>query len=147
MYLEAFGKDRILVLVFEELIKNPTSRLNAVYDFLGVSRVDQVDAIRSNPTEVVRFPALIRLNMAAARVIGVAVHDMLPSSVYSRLAGLNHGFARVLRGAMASDKSVRMPADERAWVASHYRDEVARLRDMTGLAFTSWSGDFPAGGA
>lgn len=143
LYLDAFGADRILVLVFEEFVRDPTRYMNEVYRFLGVERINQIETIRSNTTNIVRFPAVVWLYTRLARVIGVALHDLLPSAVYARLARLNYRLHRAIHRAMASEQSEKMNDEERAWVAPYFCGEVERLRDLTGLPFGAWEHDFP----
>ncbi len=144
IYLDAFGADRILVLVFEEFVTDPMRHLNEVYSFLGVQRIDRVEPIRSNTTNAVKFPALVWLYTRLARLAGVVVHDVLPSATYARLARLNHRLHWTLHRAMASEQNETLTDEERVWIAPYFQGEVERLRKLTGLGFAAWERDFPA---
>ena len=142
-YLDAFGAKRVLVLVFEDFVKEPARQLDTVYDFLGVRRIEHVDTIRSNTGRLMRVPKIMWLYARATRAVGAAVHDVLPGVMYSRLVRLNQRFTGMLHTAMACKQSNKLTDSDRVWVASYYEGEVARLREMTGLAFAEWDGDFP----
>jgi len=49
-YLKFFARDKILVLITEEMEKDPDSVVNETFNFLGVDRMKKVPTVRSNET-------------------------------------------------------------------------------------------------
>ncbi len=57
-FIENFGKENIKIVTFEKLISERLNILNSCYEFLGVSKMDSVNFIKSNKTNKVIFPSM-----------------------------------------------------------------------------------------
>jgi hypothetical protein len=133
-YREHFGDDAILLLTFEELVRDSAATMATVYRFLGVAEgaVDP-DAFGTlfNPSAVRRRarPTTIRLRgTPVGRAVGALARRTHPRIV--RLA------AKPL--SQAVPKPVLEPEVRRRIEAALVED-VARLRAHTGRDFAEWS--------
>lgn len=54
------GSDKIFVVGFGQLIRNPLDTLNKIYSFLGLSTIDSIHLVHKNKSTVARFPGLNR---------------------------------------------------------------------------------------
>jgi hypothetical protein len=59
-YLELFPREQVLVLFFEDLVRDPSAQLSRLLDFLGVGPSEAVRLPRSNPALGGRFAPLVR---------------------------------------------------------------------------------------
>ena len=90
-WIEHFGRDNILVTVFEDYLAEPTHELNRIATFLGVSptvdRVDHQEALNAGESALTPRPALKRLVNSVTRSpwYKIWVHPWLPRSM-SRVA-------------------------------------------------------------
>ena len=57
-FIENFGKENIKIVTFEKLISERLNIINSCYEFLGVSKMDSVNFIKSNKTNKVIFPSM-----------------------------------------------------------------------------------------
>jgi len=142
LYQDAFGRDRVHVLLFEHLVAAPTEQINAIFRFLGLAETSYVKAIRSNPTLVWKRPRLTQAYARLSRAAGLAMQDLLSGRLYRSLVRLSRRLSPLISGSRLTPP-LSLSSDDRAWVASYYCDDVARLRETTGLALDPWAADFP----
>ena len=121
-YLALFRREALLVLIYEELVRDPGRELGRLTGFLGVPMIWPDPAIllreRVNPGEIPRF----RRGFALARRVGglLARHDLnWPVRLAKRLG---------VRGWFGRSASVpTMAPAERKHLADFYREDVRRL--------------------
>lgn len=129
-YLEHYPQDAILILDFDDLVRDPQNVMDQVTDHIGVARhtLDQHGA-KNDSAEISRVPAPI-LRFAQ-------------SPMGRRLAGLvSRDLRDRIRGALARGASRKPPAFPdalRARVTEDVRNDAAHLRKLTGKSFSHWS--------
>jgi hypothetical protein len=121
-YLALFPREALLVMLYEELVQDPSRELGRLTAFLNVPMIWSDPALllreRVNPGEIPRF----RRGFALARRAGALLtrHDLnWPVRLAKRL-GVRRWFGRT-----AAEPS--MSAAERRQLADFYRDDVRRL--------------------
>jgi hypothetical protein len=131
-YLDLFGPDRVLVLIFEELVRDMGPARGPVRerleDFLGVP-LPATDLPRTNAGGRARSPLVARL-LGNERLKG-ALRRSLPLGLRTRLA------MRV-RGAVRFEKPELRP-ETRASLRRRYAGDVAALEALLGRP-TGWPG-------
>lgn len=128
-YLKYFPAERILVLAREDLDRHRVETLQRVFRFLGVDeRVRSWKFFRLLHRSDRKRP-MNRLGAALARTPVMALVDRLPHN------------ARWLMVYPISRAPIRPVLDEplRAALAAYLKDDVERLRALTGLSFPAWS--------
>ena len=138
-YLEAVGPERVQVVILEEFSANPQKTLHALCQFLEISDLDAQEALRLNASKVVRFPRVLRLYAYAKRLAGNTLMKRLPDSAYDRVRAGNRQVGGRLRRLLGSTPPPSLGIEDREWVAGFYRDEVARLRELTRNPLSSWT--------
>ena len=131
-YLEHFRSDDVLVVDADALAADPASALSAVFAFLDVDPNFRSEAFARRHNH---GSQLARPN-AAGRLVRTALQRGLTSRGYAAVASrvpdaLKTGFRTSAR-AQLSDGT-------RVWLEDELRDDVARLRELTGLPFAGWS--------
>jgi hypothetical protein len=135
-YFDTFGRDRVLVLIFEEFAADPTSAYRQVCDFLDIDTTFSPTFERINPATVVRS----RLVRDVLRFHPALIGNRL------RVGPVRRNWRRLKRAllAMNEKRQARPPLDPllRAELAQQLAPDVARLsrlldRDL--IAFWNFS--------
>lgn len=129
-YLEYFQKDAILVLDFDDLVKNPQTVMDAVTAHIGVAQCAIQDrGAQNDSSELSRVPA--------------PVLRFAQSPVGRRITGLvSRDMRNRIRGGLALGKSRTAPEFSEALLAKIRTDlseDTARFREITGMPFSKWS--------
>ena len=126
-WFEAIGRERVLVLIFEDLMDDAAVHLHQACEFLGIDKPRDMEPSHRNKTQKVRSPKVLRMVNKARAELG-----WLPGPI-KRLA-----VNTVNRLNRSNDPPPEFsPATARA-LAEHYREDVAKLsgyldRDLQSL--------------
>lgn len=132
-FMDAIPAEQLQVSFFEQLQQTPREHAFAVFDFLGLERLDCVDfQAKVREARQARNVTLARLLKLAA----IKARDLGFASVLGRVKNsrLSHYLYRPL------DQSARdlvTPAD-RQWLAAHLRDDTLRLGDLLQRDLGHW---------
>ncbi|HEX2188300.1 MAG TPA: sulfotransferase [Longimicrobiaceae bacterium] len=136
-YFERFGRERVLVLPFEMLVRRPRATLEEVFGWLGVNA--------SQGTHVFPRENARPEEMEKVRGLGM-LHAFAHSSAWGRVAPLAPSWIRRL-GSRLATAPVRPEdtSDEEAirYLRPIYREKVERLEEWLGRDFPDWSTVFP----
>ncbi len=132
-YIPYFPLDNIHFVVLEDLINDKLATLNQLFSFLGVSRIsddsmlDFVSNARSSKTVpyFLKHSSLYR----KLRPLVPVVDDVLAENTFMR----KYLRSRYLKIMLDLDKES---------IVSTYEEDVAKLRDLTGLTLHQWAISF-----
>jgi hypothetical protein len=133
-YFAAFGKDKVLVLIFEEFIGAPDDHLKRLAGFLGLtvgwSDPEALFSHRVNDSQAPRFAG----GFAVARRVGAVLtrHDMDWIVRLAKQYGLPQLFGR-----RAGREPMREPT--RRMLRDFYRSEIVALERLLERDLTIWS--------
>lgn len=127
-YLDAFGPDRVRVVVQEEMKADTAATMRDIHDWLGVDADVQADLRRVNTSKAVRSEGLRRV----LRATPAGLKDAVP-------AGLRRAVSRRLRK-LNSKHAARSPLDPalRARLAAELAPEIARIEAVLGRPVLAW---------
>ncbi|HRO13385.1 sulfotransferase, partial [Amaricoccus sp.] len=128
-YLDLFGPERVLVVMFEEMVRDMSLVRGRLENFLGVS-LPATDLPQTNAGGRAKSP-LVAAFLGNERLKG-AVRKALPLGLRTRLSAS-------VRGAVSFEKPELRP-DTRARLRRRYAGDVAKLEDLLGRP-TGWSRD------
>lgn len=145
-FLNAFGKDAVCILTTEQLYKTPLETLNLCAAFLNIEPFTEVVSEKKNKTMILKHPTLY--HWVASLGWGDSPTRILKSLIPARFQGTVSSWRRKmldgLKEKMSSDESYSKPTEElRRWVIEAYQEDVAILRNLTGMRFKEWEKDFP----
>lgn len=124
-FIEAFGADRVRVLFFEELVRDPAGTLRDILGFLGVDPDVPIDTseVRNRSGAPKSRALAAMLNNPALRR---AARSLLPGGLVARLG----------RRATAMNTGAKPALDERsrAQIRERVKDDVVRLTSLLGRA-------------
>lgn len=127
-YLDAFPRERIRVVVQEEMKADTSGTMRDVYDWLGVDPDVQPDLGRVNTSKAVRSEGLRRLLRATPSGLKDAVPASLRRQVSRRLRKLNSRHAA--RAALDPALRARLEAE--------LAPEIDRIEAVLGRAIPAW---------
>jgi hypothetical protein len=134
-YLERFNRDRILVLVFEDLVEKPVESLTKVFKFLGVVPEIESEMVRSdtNPLSGERAPIARKLLLRTSRALinlnmGPLIHGL-------RKAGAYRLFNRINRKPLEIKE---MREETRRLLRDAFRSDINELQSMIERDLSEW---------
>jgi hypothetical protein len=142
LYLDAFGSQRVFVVLFEELVARPLETLGEICRFLDVAPFQHLEPRRANKTELMRFQTLLRLYTGAGRVGGKLIRHVVPQPAQVKLIQHYHAGHRQLGRKLSTGEAPKIDDGTRAWCAEFYRDSIESVRALTGLSLAAWERDF-----
>jgi len=140
--VELFGADRVHVVAFEQMRRDPQATLRRIESFLGIEeRAPTADAVRTNATRYPRSRLLQRAIGTMGRYVdataNVVATETTPTDrpAWSRVgAGLVN---RVTRLNLRAGSPPPMDPSTRAKLDALYTRENAQLSTLTGVDFAS----------
>ncbi|MDX6507061.1 MAG: hypothetical protein QOG06_1705 [Gaiellaceae bacterium] len=131
-YLQHFGGEEVLVVDSEQLRASPGATLSGIFRFLEVDPdFRSVEFERSHN----QGSARPRPNRAG-RIARAALRGVLTQGGYAAVA------SRVpdsLKGGFRTTARATLSGDSRKWLEDELHDDIARLRELTGLPLAGWS--------
>lgn len=133
-YYDAFDREQIKIYLFDEFRMSPADLIRDLFAFLDV-RTDFVPdtTVQHNPANVPKSALLNRI-LYQPRVIR-GVKAVLP-------ARLEKTAKRLRQRNLAPAPT--FPADLRAQLLEHYREDILRLEDLIGRDLSGWFEPLPA---
>ncbi|HZP44899.1 MAG TPA: sulfotransferase domain-containing protein [Candidatus Binataceae bacterium] len=135
-WLELFGRERVLAVVYEDLVADPQTYLNTVTDFIGAARIDLASSKVSGVDRInaadhaLGKPHLLRRARRLERWLN-------RRQMYRTLKPL-WPVVRFIAG-RAGDFEPPSP-ETIAMLRERFRPEVEMLEELTGRDFTAWKG-------
>jgi hypothetical protein len=134
-YLEYFSKDQILLLIFEDLIREPTRELNRIFSFLGVEPPVNLDpsAYHTNESATRRSKKLHKIAFQFSKWL--IEHGMSRGLEILRAAGAHKLFNKVNA---APVKRETMQQTTRARLEAEFRDDIVELEGLFDIDLSQW---------
>ncbi|HUP62025.1 MAG TPA: sulfotransferase [Thermoanaerobaculia bacterium] len=127
-YFDRFPRERIKVILFDDLVARPAETMREIFRFLDVDPSFAVDTtVRHNPAVVPRFPRLNRAITGGLRL----VRPLMPQRLLWRDYGTR------LRRAILRTPDPLSPA-LRARLLEQYRDDIRATGDLIGRDLSQW---------
>jgi sulfotransferase family protein len=132
-WFDVFGRDRVHVIVFDDLIADPRAAYRATLGFLGVDAKHEVDLSVYNPNRHARSGLVQRLIFAPPRPL---------RGLFGRLRALP--LAHRIRDRLVSANSRRaaraeMEPELRRQLTAEFAPQVADLGELIGRDLSAWS--------
>lgn len=134
-----FHPENILVIETNELNKNPLKTVNACCHFLKLPGFQELDVIQLNPTIILKNPESFSKNyqlLHSDNIMKTLLKKIFPKSFGQNIK--NTLLKKLFFKDIFSDTYPAMTPEERAWTAAFYKEDVALLKNLTGLSFSDW---------
>lgn len=132
-YIEAFGRDNVHIIKYDDFSADPRSEFLRVTRFLSIQEVLPLEFSRVNPNTVSRISSLAGIINDHHHPVRTAFRRLLPSSAVRKIVGRN------LKKFNTKD-TPRAPLDEviRLQLREYFQSDIERLCNISGLDFGSW---------
>ena len=145
-FIESFGRDTILIVLTEQLYREPLNTVNLCFEFLGVAPLEEVEKLQTNRTVIYKHIRLYRLLHTARRQIPIIrLAKRMASERGQQVILLLRTWLlkRVGHWLRTDNQYPQLSPEDRSWLAALYANEIDTLRRLTGLYFHEWLRDFP----
>jgi len=131
-YIGRFGRDRVRVVLFDDLVSDPSRVAADIVDFLGLEARPEIEFPHANPNKRARSAWLRRFLAAPPpglrRAVRAAVPGQLRRSAYRRAVALN----------AATPERAALPSTLRDALRAELAPEVTRLEGVLGRSLAAW---------
>jgi hypothetical protein len=141
-YFDVFGRDRVHVVIYDDLLADVRTTYRSTLDFLGVDSTRiRTDFQVINGNKAVKHSTVRGfLNDPLVRSTAVAVGRRLPRPVFAALHDLER---RIWKLNSRSEKRPPLAPEVRAQLQREFAPEVERLSELLGRDLTHWSWQGP----
>lgn len=134
-YLDVFGADNVLILLFDDIKKSPQMTLDKIYNFLNVDSFKEVDFTIKNQAMLNRSKRLKELVLQPPAPLKAMLRIFLPSSKYrSRL----YRFINKLNAKPKPGKGI-IDANLEKELLGLFKSEVLELEKLTKKDLSHWN--------
>ena len=138
-FYEAFDRNQIKIIIFEDFKENPLQILNSCFDFLGLEAVEAIPELHSNETILLKYPKLYSgfQNLTKGRIKLVKpLNKFVPKPIKTFLK--KDVSNMIVETTKTSKKYPELTRNERDWIKKIYLDDFKQLKTLTQLNFTQW---------
>lgn len=137
-YFDVFGRERVQVVLFEDLTADPAAVYREVLDFLDVDPSHTLEEFRKfNPSKTVRRPALRAiLNDSAVRSALLAIRPAMPRGVFNAFHRIEEALNRYNS---VPDQRPPLAKELRLQLRRDFTPEIERLGELLGRDLTHWN--------
>ena len=130
-YFDAFGRDNVHVIIFEDFVRQPAASYRATLEFLGVDPDFQpdFDVVNANSANISpRLATLLRDPVVTRRL-----KRLLPAALHGKVDGL---MTRMVRWNRRPAGRTPMDPGTRTRLREEFRPEIRRLSELLGRDLT-----------
>ena len=138
-FIENFGKENIKIVTFEKLISERLNILNSCYEFLGVSKMDSVNFIKSNKTNKVIFPSMYHFlrksSIGKMKYTSISKY-FLPKKIRTKIKSL---MKIAIKNWISIESKKEILSDkQRKILRDKYFEDVMSLKNKLNYDFSEW---------
>ena len=138
-FIENFGKENIKIVTFEKLISERLNILNSCYEFLGVSKMDSVNFIKSNKTNKVVFPSMYHFlrksSIGKMKYTSISKY-FLPKKIRMKIKSL---MKIAIKNWISIESKKEILSDkQRKKLRDKYFEDVMSLKNKLNYDFSEW---------
>jgi hypothetical protein len=146
---KAVGKERCLVLVFDDLVADPAGQHRRLLEFAGLEQVPPPDFKREREGKGVRYLSLQQLLKRPPRILLPYLATLRFQGRFSKEAGKKAVETlpgsgskslrkRLLRWNRAPEDKTPVPLAVQSDIQAHYQSEVDKLGELIGRDLSHW---------
>ncbi|ACV64771.1 sulfotransferase [Desulfofarcimen acetoxidans DSM 771] len=130
--LRYYDKKQILIVLFEEFVKNQDFILNNIYDFLEVERIKVINNIKSNAASKSRFELISKLIMYPSNLTRKIIRLIIPNSKIRKYVALKIYQINQKRMEYSIDANYRKLLSEK------YKEDIKELEAILNIDLGKW---------
>jgi hypothetical protein len=136
-YIDAFGRERVHVILYDDFAADTLGTYSETLDFLGVDslRIEtEFDVINGNRT--VKSSLLqTMVNDGLVRMASIAIRPMLPRKWFVKLRGVRE---QLMCANLKFEKRAPMNPETKARLNHEFRPDIERLSDLIQRDLSNW---------
>ena len=139
-FYQVFESNAIKIITLEQLKNNRLQTINECFRFLELPPLENMSAIKSNPTVKLKYPKLYHF----IRKTALGKYKFTKPAKYFLSSEKIEAIKVTLKNDTLLKKSVpleypKLNENDRKWLQSLYHDDVEQLKTITGQSFNAWS--------
>ncbi|WP_299224832.1 sulfotransferase domain-containing protein [uncultured Psychroserpens sp.] len=138
-FFNAFKKDQIKIIVFEDFKNDPLGVLNSCFNFLKLNSLDYIPNLHNNETIVLKYPKLYSgyqdLTKGRLKLIK-PLNKFVPRKIKVFLKKDVSNI--IVEKTKTIDKYPSLTLEERNWIKNLYTEDFELLKEVTQLDFKLW---------
>ncbi|MEX0996452.1 MAG: sulfotransferase [Flavobacteriaceae bacterium] len=138
-FYEAFDEHQIKIILFEDLIDNQLQTVNECFDFLNLSRLDEIPEIKSNVTVKTKFPKIYKkirvLTLSKNKFRDVVKHFFPKNFRRKYKKNISETFLNLTK---TKERYPKLSQEQREWLCKLFKEDVSLLKKRTGLNLEQW---------
>ena len=135
-YFERFGSDAVHVILYDDIVDDPSSVVRSLYDFLGIAP-DYVPRVLDERVNPARAPRSVGVERALNRVSGALRRGGLHRLAWwGRRAGLGRAVRRLNAG--ATPATAAASSEDRRLLYEELEPEIDALAELLGRDLAGW---------
>ena len=138
-YLEAFPREQIHIVLFDDMRKDLLGTIQGVYRFLGVEPDFEPDLDARNASQ---FPLSVRLQAFVSRRWNA--HPLYPKGPVRGRDKTHYPIAMTINNMLGGYRKERMRSDTRRELTERFAPDIARTAAVIGRNLDHWVAERPA---
>lgn len=129
-FYERLGRDRIRIVLYEDLVKRPQVLLREVLEFLEVDAEQRLDVSEKHNVGYVPKSRLLHRLLVRGNLVKTVAQKVVPTPLR------RWATSRLLR--KNSERPAKLDAEMRAELVAGYRTDILALAELTGRDLSHW---------
>jgi hypothetical protein len=135
-YYDEFSRKDIHVITFENLKNNPLETVNSCFDFLEVSRIDNIKSLQSNKTVILKNAQFFGKFDRLTRKDNYFINFLRNNDITKRLGKeVIRRVNSIKNQSVTNKKYPELDHYGRKWIKDLYYNDYLTLKKVTGLDF------------
>ncbi len=130
-YIKAFGRNNIYIITTEALKKDHSKVMNGIFSFLSLDPIEHIEHITTNKTNFYN-------KHIGTFILFKKINKKLKRHQLFNFVTENKKLKKFIKSYFISNKKVELTAQQRNWLNEMYKDDVNKLKEITGLNFDEW---------
>ncbi|MCR9181658.1 MAG: sulfotransferase domain-containing protein [Flavobacteriaceae bacterium] len=138
-FYDTFDENQIKIILFEDLKENQLQTLNECFDFLNLSKLDEIPEIKSNVTVKTKFPKIYKnlrvLTLSKNKFRDVVKHFFPKKFRRKYKKNISEVFLNLTK---TNERFPKLSKEQREWLFQLYKEDIALLKMRTDLDLKKW---------
>lgn len=129
-YLDAFGQEKVLIILYDDLVQKPIQVLTNIFEFLEINAQFMPDISTKYNISVVPRNKFLREFLTQSNPIRSTLKRILPGNIYWRLV------TKLLT--LNSRESPKLSKAQRRRLIPKFRKDILKLQDLIQIDLSHW---------
>lgn len=139
-YYKNFDKKDILIILTEDLKKNPLQTINKCCDFLDISKFEEIPKISLNKTIYYKNASFYHnlIHLFNVPKFYNLIERYLPSFLFRIFKDAKHKTYLFIKRRQTINKPEKLTKYQKSWLKQLYSNDIKKLRELTKMNYSEW---------